>query len=98
LIWKLRNDHVISRNGKPTTKEEIVNKWKFAINQRLQVDMTLANRRKCPVLAPKLVLETWSGISDNERSLPNDWLQEPRVLVGSRAFPQTQPRRRHGVG
>ncbi|KAJ7098413.1 hypothetical protein C8R44DRAFT_642913, partial [Mycena epipterygia] len=101
LIWKLRNNHVISRDGAPTTEEEIVNKWKFAINQRLQVDITLANRPikgKRPALAPKLVLKTWSGTLDRERSLPTDWLREPRVLVGSYAFPQTQSRRRRGVG
>jgi ribonuclease HI len=87
LIWKLRNDRVISRAGAPTTKEEIINKWKFAINQRLQVDIMLANRPmrgKRPALASKLVLETWSGILDNERSLPANWLREPRVLVGNR--------------
>ncbi|KAJ7739998.1 hypothetical protein DFH07DRAFT_778530 [Mycena maculata] len=101
LIWKLRNDRVISQNGEPTVKEEILNKWKFAINQRLQVDITLVNRPvkgKRPALAPKLVLETWSGTLDSKRSLPTDWLREPRVLVGSRAFPQTQPRQHHGVG
>ncbi|KAJ7853205.1 hypothetical protein B0H13DRAFT_1643113, partial [Mycena leptocephala] len=35
LIWKLRNDRVISREGEPATEDEIINKWKFAINQRL---------------------------------------------------------------
>jgi ribonuclease HI len=72
LIWKLRNDRVISRDGVPATEEEIVNKWKFAVNQRLQVDIMLANRPMRgmrPALASKLVLETWSGILDNERSL-----------------------------
>ncbi|KAJ7078803.1 hypothetical protein C8R44DRAFT_654405, partial [Mycena epipterygia] len=101
LIWKLRNDRVISRDGAPATEEEVINKWKFAINQRLQVDVTLANRPakgKRPALAPKLVIETWSGTLDDERSLPAEWLREPRVLVGSRAFPQTQPRRRRGIG
>jgi ribonuclease HI len=95
LIWKLRNDRVISCDGVPTTEEEIMNKWKFAINQRLQVDITLANRPtrgKRPALAQKLVLETWSGTLDNEESLPADWIREPRVLVGSCAFSQPQPR------
>ncbi|KAJ7921989.1 hypothetical protein B0H13DRAFT_1604036 [Mycena leptocephala] len=93
LIWKLRNDRVISRDGEPTTEDEITNKWKFAMNQRLQVDRTLANRPikgKCPALAPRLVLETWSDTLDEESSLLANWLQEPRVLVGSRAFPQTR--------
>ncbi|KAJ7935752.1 hypothetical protein B0H13DRAFT_1590100, partial [Mycena leptocephala] len=103
LIWKLRNNRVISRDGEPATEDKIVNKWKFTINQTLQVDHTLAQRAingKRPVLAPKLVLETWSNTLDEESSLPADWLQEPRVLVGKRAFPRTQTRRQEvrGIG
>jgi ribonuclease HI len=101
LIWKLRNDRVISRAGEPVTEDEIVNKWKYSINLRLQVDKTLANRPvngKRPALAPQLVLATWSNTLDNEQSLPADWLREPRVLVGSRAFPKTPTRRRDSRG
>ncbi|KAJ6628310.1 hypothetical protein B0H10DRAFT_1778274 [Mycena sp. CBHHK59/15] len=100
VIWKLRNDRRISRNGMPASEEEINNKWKYAINQRQQVDITLANRPprgKHPALAPQLVLSTWSGILDNERNLPANWLREPRVLVGSRA--SIHPRQRsRGIG
>ncbi|KAJ6614056.1 hypothetical protein B0H10DRAFT_1950974 [Mycena sp. CBHHK59/15] len=101
LIWRLRNDRVISRSGEPATEDEIINKWKFAVNQRLQMDKLLANRprkRKRPALAPALVLETWSNTLDNERSLPADWLREPRVLVGSRAFPQAPARQQNSRG
>ncbi|KAJ7610021.1 hypothetical protein DFH06DRAFT_1016885 [Mycena polygramma] len=101
LIWRLRNDRVISRDGVPATEDEITNKWKFAINQRLQMDKLMANRPlkgKRPALAPPLVLETWSKTLDNERSLPDNWLREPRVLVGSRAFSQTSTRRRNSRG
>ncbi|KAJ7318042.1 hypothetical protein DFH08DRAFT_715144, partial [Mycena albidolilacea] len=102
-IWLIRNNRVISRDGAPAPEDEIIKKWKFSINQRLQVDKSLANRPirgKHPALAQKLVLETWSGTLDNEDSLPANWLQEPRVLVGSRVFPQTQTRRRlrRGIG
>ncbi|KAJ7620507.1 hypothetical protein DFH06DRAFT_1144042 [Mycena polygramma] len=101
LIWKLRNDRVISRAGEPATEEEIKNKWKFAINQRLQMDKLMANRPqkgKRPAMAPPLVLETWSNTLDNERSLPANWLREPRVLVGSRAFSQSSTRRQNSRG
>ncbi|KAJ6480546.1 hypothetical protein C8R47DRAFT_1050204 [Mycena vitilis] len=102
LIWKLRNDRVISRDGVPASEEEITNKWRFAINQRLQMDKLMANRPlrgKRPALAPHLVLETWSKTLDNERSLPANWLREPRVLVGSRAFSQTSRRQNsRGIG
>ncbi|KAJ7691460.1 hypothetical protein B0H17DRAFT_935053, partial [Mycena rosella] len=99
-IWLLRNDRVINRDGEPATKEEITNKWKFAVNQRLQMDKLLANgprKGKHPALAPKLVLVTWSNTLDDEKSLPADWLKEPRVLVGSRAF-QTPTRRQNSRG
>ncbi|KAJ6560673.1 hypothetical protein B0H10DRAFT_1845685, partial [Mycena sp. CBHHK59/15] len=100
-VWRLRNDRVISRSGEPATEDEIINKWKFAVNQRLQMDKLLANRPrkgKRPALAPALVLETWSNTLDNERSLPADWLRELRVLVGSRAFPQAPARRQNSRG
>ncbi|KAJ7093994.1 hypothetical protein B0H15DRAFT_905021 [Mycena belliarum] len=104
LIWRLRNERVIDRNGEPAPDEEITNKFKFAINQRLQMDKILANRPrkgKLPALAPALVLETWSKTLDDEQSLPQDWIREPRVLVGSRAFPPRTPSRRddsRGIG
>jgi ribonuclease HI len=103
-IWRLRNERVIDREGVPASEEEIMNKFKFAVNQRLQMDKVLANRPrkgKRPALAPKLVLETWSKTLDDEQSLPTDWLREPRVLVGSRAFPPRTLSRRHdsrGIG
>jgi ribonuclease HI len=61
LIWRIRNERVISRNGAPAMEEEIVNKWKFAINQWLQVEKVLANRPikgKRPALVPQLVIAT----------------------------------------
>ncbi|KAJ7190514.1 hypothetical protein GGX14DRAFT_604158 [Mycena pura] len=103
-IWRLRNEHVIDRDGVPASEEEIMNKFKFAINQQLQMDKLLANRPrkgKLPVLPPKLVLTTWSGILDDAQNLPADWLRVPRVLVGSRAFPLRTPPRRdesRGIG
>jgi hypothetical protein len=101
LIWRLRNDRVISRDGEPVTTDEIINKWKFAINQRLQVDRTPASRHKMgkrPALAPQLVLATWFNTLDEEYRLPADWLREPRVLVGGRTFPQTPPQRHNSRG
>jgi len=29
-----------------------------------------------------LVLHTWSGVLKDEASLPEDWIRQPRVLVG----------------
>ncbi|KAJ7193978.1 hypothetical protein GGX14DRAFT_378382 [Mycena pura] len=101
LIWRLRNDRVIDRDGAPASTEEIENKFKFVVNQRLQMDKILANRPRRgrrPALPPKLVLETWSGLLDNGQSLPADWLSEPRVLVGSCAFPPRTPYQQGSIG
>ncbi|KAJ7812831.1 hypothetical protein B0H13DRAFT_1665956 [Mycena leptocephala] len=102
LIWRLRNDRVIHQQTLRVLIEKSGdNKWKFAVNQRLQVDKTLANRPrngKRPALAPQLVLETWSNTLNNETSLPADWLREPRVLVGNRAFSQSQTQRQNSCG
>ncbi|KAJ6528047.1 hypothetical protein B0H19DRAFT_1334165, partial [Mycena capillaripes] len=98
LIWRLRNERVIQRDGEPATEQEIVNRLNYQVNYRLQVDTTMANRPsegKKPALAPKRVLETWSGILDNESGMPANWLREPRVLVGGRAT-QIQPN--NGIG
>ncbi|KAJ7844549.1 hypothetical protein B0H13DRAFT_2286348 [Mycena leptocephala] len=98
LIWKIRNERVINRDGAPATEQEIINKWHYHINHRLQVDKILANRPpegKKSALAPKKVLETWSGILAEEGMMPENWLREPRVLVGGRA---TQTRPDSGIG
>jgi ribonuclease HI len=99
LIWKIRNEHVINRDGEPATEQEIINKWYYHINYRLKVDTTLATHPpegKKMTLAPRKVLETWSGILDNEGAMPANWLRDPRVLVGSRATQTTRPS--HGIG
>ncbi|KAJ6566264.1 hypothetical protein B0H19DRAFT_940693 [Mycena capillaripes] len=95
LIWKIRNDRVIKRDGEPVPEAEIINKWKFNIEHRRQVDLTLARRPPKdgrPTLAPQLVWDTWAGTPD----LPSNWLKDPRVLVGSKF--QMDPRTQDGVG
>jgi ribonuclease HI len=47
LIWHIRNDRVISRDGKLATEDKIVNRWKFAINQRLEVDKLSQREPPC---------------------------------------------------
>ncbi|KAF8179515.1 hypothetical protein K438DRAFT_1444725, partial [Mycena galopus ATCC 62051] len=84
-IWKIRNERVISRAGAPLTEVEVLNKWVYGLNQRLQQDVILGNRsakRNRPRLAPALVMDTWAGTLDDESKLPENWLKESRVLVG----------------
>ncbi|KAJ7246801.1 hypothetical protein B0H12DRAFT_1305322 [Mycena haematopus] len=101
VIWKLRNDRVISRAGDPITEAEIINKWTHNLNQRLQQDIVLANRptrRNRPRIAPTLVKDTWADTLDDESTLPDNWLKESRVLVGRRALTQNQVRSRSSDG
>ena len=61
-----------------------MNNLRSALNNRLREDISLTNPRKYGRKAyPKqLVLSTWSGILENEESLPEDWLPCNEVLVG----------------
>jgi hypothetical protein len=71
------------------------------LNLRLKQDIILANRplgRNRPRLDPTLVKDTWAGTLDNEESLPENWLKEPRVLVGRRALTVSQIRSRSSAG
>ncbi len=79
LIWKLRCESVIGRDGEPPTENEIVNRWVHVINERLEIDRSLTNELKFGKqysLPPKLVLDTWRGTLENERNLPKNWLHE----------------------
>ncbi|KAJ7260320.1 hypothetical protein B0H12DRAFT_1014115, partial [Mycena haematopus] len=101
MIWKLRNDRVISRAGAPLTEMEIINKWLLNLNQRLQQDVVLANRttrRNRPRIVPAVVKDTWADTLDDESALPENWLKETRVLVGRRALTQNQIRSRSSDG
>ncbi|KAJ6451089.1 hypothetical protein C8R47DRAFT_998661 [Mycena vitilis] len=85
LIWKLRCDCVIARDGESPSLNEIHNKWVAQINERLNIDRALTNRIKFGKqysLPPSLVLETWRGSLLDEDKLPKDWLRDPEVLVG----------------
>ncbi|KAJ6472421.1 hypothetical protein C8R45DRAFT_835894 [Mycena sanguinolenta] len=100
-IWLLRNDRVINWAGEPHSETAIINKWLFNMNQRLQLDVTLANRPargNRPRLGTRLVVDTWSGVLDDENNLPANWLRGTRVLVGRRALTQSQLCLRDGIG
>ncbi|KAJ7052364.1 hypothetical protein C8F01DRAFT_998180 [Mycena amicta] len=85
LIWKLRNERRMDANVDTHAKQAVLNRWYAAINSRLEIDRTLANRPARSALTslnPVLVLQTWSPIISNQNILPENWLKEPRVLVG----------------
>ncbi|KAK0465919.1 uncharacterized protein EV420DRAFT_1261828 [Desarmillaria tabescens] len=87
LIWRLRCEWRISKQDDETkwhSKVEIHNRWVSCINQRLSLDCQIVKTQKNGKhnLNPKIVLHTWSGCLENEEKLPDNWIRQPRVLVG----------------
>ncbi|KAJ7026074.1 hypothetical protein C8F04DRAFT_1223174 [Mycena alexandri] len=86
MIWKIRNNCVINRAGSEMLKHEIHNKWLYAINLRLKFDRALTNHAKFGKqnsIKISLVLQTWWSTLMEEDKLPENWIREPRVLVGT---------------
>ncbi|KAJ7720332.1 hypothetical protein B0H16DRAFT_1793536 [Mycena metata] len=94
IIWKIRNDCVINRAGAEMPKHEIHNKWLYAINLRLKFDRALTNHAKFGKqnsIKVSLVLQTWRATLMEEEKLPENWIREPRVLVGTEQQPSNPP-------
>ncbi|KAJ7885462.1 hypothetical protein B0H13DRAFT_2235279 [Mycena leptocephala] len=84
VIWKLRCDSVIGREGTPPSTHEVHNRWVKVMNERLEIDINLTNKLKYGkqhALSPALVLDTWCGTLLDEDTLPDDWLRETGVLA-----------------
>ncbi|KAJ7911321.1 hypothetical protein B0H13DRAFT_1614752, partial [Mycena leptocephala] len=102
VIWKIRNDSVIGQGGEPVPDNKIHNKWLHAINLRLKFDCVLTNYTKYgkqSSIKTSLVLQTWSSTLADEDKLPENWIREPRVLVGTEppsSHPPPQPSGRRG--
>ncbi|KAJ7732891.1 hypothetical protein B0H16DRAFT_1732621 [Mycena metata] len=85
LIWKLRNESVISNGGAEPSTSEVKNRWIHTMNDRLETDCYLAthtSQKDRAGVPPALVLRTWHKTLLEGENLPKDWLREPRVLVG----------------
>ncbi|KAJ7330328.1 hypothetical protein DFH08DRAFT_708879, partial [Mycena albidolilacea] len=82
LIWKLRCERVIG--GKPgASDQEIENRWRWTINNRLEIDRLLTNTKWGKhTIQKSLVLQTWRNTLANEDRLPEDWTGKAGVLVG----------------
>ncbi|KAK0473530.1 ribonuclease H-like protein [Armillaria luteobubalina] len=70
LIWKIHY--------------EVHNMWIDTLNKRLTIDHLLVNRQRygSKALMKAKVLSTWRGTLLDEKSLPEDWTNQTRVLVG----------------
>ncbi len=80
------------------TLDEVRNLWIEAINKRLTTDRLLANKKRygARAMAKAKVLLTWKGTLRDEKSLPEDWTDQNRVLVGIVPV-RRRPRGRHRV-
>jgi hypothetical protein len=87
LIWWIRCRRVIDNKTEPLDEEGIKNHWYAAMNQRLELDRELTNKRKYEKRALKKrdVIQTWSGVLEGEAQLPRDWTRAGGVLVGIRS-------------
>jgi ribonuclease HI len=97
VIWKIRNDSVIGQGGDPIPDNKIHNKWLHAINLRLNFDCVLTNHTKYGKqnsIKTSLVLQTWSLTLADEDKLPENWIREPKVLVGTEP-PSSHPAPQH---
>ncbi len=67
-------------NERPSyTHHEIENRWKYAINRRLELDCVLANKEKFgkKAISKSLVLNTWRDTLPDEHE--DDWMKETGV-------------------
>ncbi|KAF9492424.1 hypothetical protein BDN71DRAFT_1396724 [Pleurotus eryngii] len=84
LIWKLRCARVIQDGNNPITQVEVRNKWRKAMNERLDLDRKMTHKRHGKrAIKTGIVLETWKEVLKNEHELPKDWIDSSGVLVGS---------------
>ncbi|KAK0464007.1 hypothetical protein IW261DRAFT_1347495, partial [Armillaria novae-zelandiae] len=85
LIWRLRNERVIQREGTGSASErEIENRFLYSMTERLQTDLAAIRKGKARKrgISTESVLQTWKGVIKNEKGLPEDWTGTSGVLVG----------------
>jgi hypothetical protein len=89
LIWKLRCAQVCELENQPFPNQEVRNRWRKTINNRLELDCLMTSPKyEKKAMSKDLVLETWKGILHEEDKLPVDWMGMARVLVGMGPVPQ----------
>ncbi|TFK88719.1 hypothetical protein K466DRAFT_612852 [Polyporus arcularius HHB13444] len=83
LIWKLRCERVIQRDGEQFTVAEVVNRYYTTINARLNLDRrTAAIARGKKALNPPEIERIWLPIIEKGHELPPRWVLDSGVLVG----------------
>ncbi|TFK80515.1 hypothetical protein K466DRAFT_636861 [Polyporus arcularius HHB13444] len=83
LIWKLRCERVIQRDGEEFTEAEITNRYYAAMDARLSLDRrTAAMAKGKRALKPADVERIWLPILESGQDLPPRWVTSSGVLVG----------------
>ncbi|KAF9063132.1 hypothetical protein BDP27DRAFT_1232591, partial [Rhodocollybia butyracea] len=93
LIWKLRCDSVIDRNGEEISETEAYSSLKQTLNACLQQDIRQTNcfRWGSRAISKDIVHSTWTPVLKDYDSLPPDWVGKTEVLVGIGPLPQFLP-------
>lgn len=95
LIWSLRCERVIAKDGDQHATMEIVNRWNGLIKNRANLDIKMTDRKLGKkAIHQLLMIETWeeTGIVDLSDLIDAQLGDQSGVLVGSR------PSSRRGIG
>ncbi|KAI0742518.1 hypothetical protein C8Q80DRAFT_1221076 [Daedaleopsis nitida] len=92
LIWKLRCERVIQKDGEEFSIREVENRWYSTMDQRLSLDrkvaaMTIKRRTK----AMSRVERIWEPVLTNLENLPPGMTVTLGVLVGIRRVRRWDP-------
>ena len=83
LIWKMRCERVIQKEGAEFNENEVTNRFYATLNSRLVLDRRTAARALSKrALQPEEVDLIWSPVIENYTSLPHNWVVDSGVLVG----------------
>ncbi|KAH9847110.1 hypothetical protein C2E23DRAFT_742616, partial [Lenzites betulinus] len=84
LIWKLRYERVIARDGRLFEEREVSNRWYAELERRLALE-----RRVLALLTGKRkarrairVYAVWRPLVQSSSDLPPGWMSDGGVLVG----------------
>jgi len=84
LIWKIRCKRLFEKgpHDEPISEKEIHNRWVKTINNRLDLDRSMTNKKFEEKAIPRRkVLKTWRKVIKNEKNLPSDWTKINGVIV-----------------
>ncbi len=83
LVWKLRCERVIQKDGADFTANEVTNRFYSTIDSRLNLDRrTAAISRGKRSLKPQDVERIWLPVIEDGSDLPPKWVVNNGVLVG----------------